>query len=307
MPKIVPDTLKPYEFHGVELEYRDSDKQAVGECPFCQRDGKFSVNLETGQFQCFVCREGTAKGGGNATVFVRRLHELSYEATKLSDYAELAKTRELLYPESLLEWGVARSILTSKWMIPGYNESGQLVTLYVYGDKLYPTPTLGHALMRDGGFDQTRTKTLYVCEGPWDGIALYEVLRRAKPSTGELIPTANPSASMLAEASVVAVPGCGSVGEPMRRWVGMCSGKDVILLFDNDHPREVRGRLEPGAGSGALRRAQVILDKLSPPARSVSCLFWGNDGWNPSLPSGYDVRDILTRGLNAPSATADAE
>ena len=65
----VPDGLRPYIHHGVDLTVRGG--HGVGECPFCFTAGKFSVDVDSGLWRCFVCGEGTDKGGGNALVFLR--------------------------------------------------------------------------------------------------------------------------------------------------------------------------------------------------------------------------------------------
>src|SRR4051812_20952068 len=42
------DKLRPYEFHGVYLEPTAGGREALGDCPFCDKESKFSVNTETG-------------------------------------------------------------------------------------------------------------------------------------------------------------------------------------------------------------------------------------------------------------------
>jgi ribosomal protein L37AE/L43A len=56
VPKVSdkPVNLRPYLFHGLDLEWEGRD-QAVGECPFCGKEGKFYVALETGKWDCKVC------------------------------------------------------------------------------------------------------------------------------------------------------------------------------------------------------------------------------------------------------------
>src|SRR5262245_40905628 len=94
-----PDSLKPYIYHGVNLSWNHGDEDATGDCPWCGREGKFSVNVATTKWRCFVCNEGTEREatirGGNSTVFLRKLWELSYKATKPEDYQALATSRRL--------------------------------------------------------------------------------------------------------------------------------------------------------------------------------------------------------------------
>src|SRR4051812_20046834 len=124
MPKLstVPKNLKPYIFHGVHLE--ESGDQAYADCPFCGKERKFSVEIETAKYRCLVCQAGSDSGGGNQYIFLRKLHEISFKLTKPEDYEELAKERGLLYAETLMLWGLAKSITTNEWLIPSYSVEG---------------------------------------------------------------------------------------------------------------------------------------------------------------------------------------
>lgn len=106
----MPKNLRPYLFHGVELRWRDGEAEAVGACPWCGRDGKFNVSAETGQWRCWVCQEGSEKGGGNVYVFLRKLWELSDRETV--GYEDLAEDRRMLHQDTLMRWGVCRSSIT---------------------------------------------------------------------------------------------------------------------------------------------------------------------------------------------------
>ena len=56
-----PNHLRPYVFHGLDLRHRDGDRNASGDCPWCGREGKFSVEVETGLWRCWVCAEGSSR------------------------------------------------------------------------------------------------------------------------------------------------------------------------------------------------------------------------------------------------------
>ena len=307
MPRIVEysKALKPYVFHGLDLDVSDGAEQAIGQCPWCGRDGKFYVSVETGQWDCKVCRAGTDKGGGNVYTFLRLLHEAS-DARTNGQSKELADDRKLLYPETLAHWGIVESALTGDWLVPGYSADGKLTQLYRYlydskagKRKLLPTPGLGHAIHRPMSYDGSKP-IVYVCEGPWDALALWEILRSAKRSDeGELALTGSEVSSLLAEANVVAIPGCGSVGEPLKRWLRLFAGKLVVLLFDNDHPRQHQGKLVNGAGQSATRKAAQVLANAEEPPAEIHYIKWGEHGYDPDLPDGHDVRDALATGNSA--------
>lgn len=301
MPKVteeVPKSLKPYVSHGVQLSYNDKSEEAVGDCPFCAKEGKFFVSLKTSQYQCKVCGTGTNKGGGNPTVFLRELWKASEEGTK--DYNPLATDRKLLFPETLISWEVVQSSLTESWMVPGYNPEGKLSQLYRYiktGARmaLLATPETSHGLHGVNLFDQTKS-IVYICEGPWDAMALWEVLRSCKrDEDGRLISAGEPS-SLIRDANVIAVPGCNVFHGP---WASLLSGKDVVLCFDADHPKTApNGKTIPPAGWAGMRRICQQLSAGNSPPKSVKILKWGEEGYDPSLKSGYDVRDLLTQGGN---------
>lgn len=298
MPKInkeLPEKLRPYLFHGIDLDYQPGVEEVACECPWCGREGKFSINSKTGQWRCFVCAEGTDKGGGNALVFLRRLWELSDQST--GDYEELATDRHLLSQETLSFWGVAKSIATDDWIVPGYGIDGKIHQIYRYlstagKSRLLPTPTLGHQL--HGVYDQ-RKPIVYLCEGPWDGMALWEALGRAKPTDNGLAFTASPDHSLLASSCVLAVPGCAVFFES---WLPLFAGKTVRLMYDNDHPKKHQqtGQQIPPAGLTNMQRVARILAGAAEPPKSIEYLRWGDLGYDLELPSGYDVRDCLSAG-----------
>jgi hypothetical protein len=134
---------------------------------------------------------------------------------------------------------------------------------------------------------------VYICEGPWDGMVLWETLESAKyAADGSLTVTSNRSASLLSEANVVAVPGVTTF---MESWLPLFAGKTVILMYDNDHEvlNPKTGKMTPAAGPTAMQRVAGILGGASDGPKQVQYLRWGERGWDPALPHGYDVRDFL--------------
>lgn len=286
-----PEQLKPYTFHGMDLTWRATDKNAIGDCPWCGGEGKFRVRITDGLWRCLLCAEGSAKGGGNSLSFVRLLHQRSLAETTDSDYEELKDDRAIVNKATLKKWQVAKSILNSAWLIPGYNPSGEVFTLYKRGISApFPTPTLGHHL-HGVNLYKKKAKAVYLCEGPWDAMALWEVLGAAVPNEEDGL-TYNPlqaKSCLRAFGNVLAVPGCNTF---MESWLPLFKGKDVCILFDSDHPKKNRKteKLMPPAGYTALKRIAGIVAKV---ASSVTYLHWGDRGYDPDLPTGHDVRDWL--------------
>ena len=292
--------LRPYVFHGVDLTVRGS--HATGECPFCGRGGKFSVDVNSGQWRCLVCGTGTAAGGGNGLVFTRLVYEIAAAPAQSilerlgAFYAAVASDRRLLSPATVAAWGV-RPAADGTWLLPGYSPTGRLDQVYrrtrvqdkgEWVWRLLPTPGIWpdgkvHALhLAPGDYDPS-LPNLFVCEGPWDGMAMWEA------RTNE----------MSASTNVVAVPGCNVWRD---EWSAMCRGKEVTLWFDSDHPREhVKGRVSRAGYDGMCRIAR----KLNGIAASVRWLQWGPDGYDPTRPTGWDVRDHLSESTDRVGALAD--
>lgn len=286
----VPKALKPYLFHGVELDWSSGSKNAKGDCPFCGKVGKFGVNTEDGRYGCFSCDGGTEGGkGGNVLTFLRALWSVSFDATSAAAIQELAAERKVS-PDALIAWGVAKSITTADWIVPGHSadSSRSIGQLYRYAlsqgkRRLLATP--GVPIRMFGLTEWNKSaETVYVCEGPWDGMALWDALRTAKQTDEGLVETSNRKSSLLATAAVVSVPGCGSFQKP---WASFINGRKVVLMFDNDHPTEKNP--VPPSLAGATRTASMLKG-------DVSALRWGPEGYNKHLPNGYDVRDHLSSG-----------
>lgn len=293
MNEDTPEKLKPYLQHGLDLSYKNKDKEATAECPWCGRANKLNVNIETGQFRCVVCDEG-----GNILLFLRKLWVSSTEATTKQEYEELANDRKLLSWETLGKWGLAKSSLNGNWLIPGFGTKDKLLNLYQYidnGDRRLwlPTTGLGHQLFM--ALDGKKSKgTIYLCEGVPDACAWWEILSKAKVADGgEWVPTGNISRSLLADATVIGIPGCNVFFE---KWASLFSGKNVILMAQNDHPHKnpKNGKLSPPASFSGMQRVYNILSQHEAPPADIQLLSWGEEGYNLELNSGYDVRDALT-------------
>jgi hypothetical protein len=293
----------PFAFHGVLLEQTSSDKDRVGECPFC---GKVKLYVTRDHlWKCMVCG-----AQGNLLSFLRKLWEESDKNT--TDYQELLQLRGLLEETTPMAWGVCRSITTGDWVVPAFNPAGKLMQLHRWIDqrRLLPTPGLKLQLFGANLWKQ-KAKAGYVCEGPWDGMILWETLRATKATSEGFQGTAAEAASLLADAFVVGVPGANTFKE---EWGEMFRGKAALLMYDSDHPKlhcrrckkahslvehsacpACRGPLEgpvvPPSGFAGVRLASRALEAAG---ASVKFLRWGKDGYDSLLPSGTDLRDRLS-------------
>lgn len=306
MPKISsqePPALRPYIFHGLDLPYLSGDER-VGECPFCGKE-KLHINPVNGLFSCKVCGEE-----GNTYNFLRKLHQLGMDTTPEDDYLDLMENRGILLPESIIEWGVCKSPITDEWLLPAYNVNGELSQLYKFvhitnkeGNPqwvTYATPKVDvegeeirHQLFGAHLLNQ-EANTIYICEGFWDGVVWWETLLRFQQ--GKIGPkyTENKGRNYLADSAVVAVPG----SQTFRKvWCSLFAERDVVFLYDNDHPRkhERTGHIIPPSGLTGTKKAIEVLMGYDVQPKSYHFLRWGNEGYNLKEKDGLDVRDILTQ------------
>lgn len=304
MPFEYPDKLKVYTFHGLRPT-GGKNHEWTCDCPFCGKEGHFSINDTNGLSKCLVCGVSgdSGKPGLNEYSFIRRLHEVSYEATSAVDYHDLAEQIGVLDIQSLVEWQLARSIITGEWLIPGYNAQCSLVTLYAYyketdpktGKSRHfakPTTNLGHQLHGMNLWDKSKP-IVYVCEGWKDAIILWECLTKAKTSEYGLAQTSSRDSSLYAQANVIAIAGSLVFFES---WLPLFENKVVNLLYDSDHPRKHQKtkHVTPGSGWVGMERATRLMSTSKYKPQEINCIYWGSDGYDPSKKSGYDVRDHLT-------------
>ena len=293
------DIITAYRQHGVDLDpLSDAKEVYASECVFCGKS-KFSINTDTSKFHCKSC-----EAYGNLTSFLERIHIESLESTSVDDYKELAANRNFLYPDSLVQWQLAKSITTGDWLFPGYNlNSGKVNQLYQYkevqdGDKKrrawIPTKTVGHKLMGLNMWDQSKD-VVYLLEGCWDAIAFWEVARGYKVKENlKLVQTGSYSASIAGKSNIVATPGAMIF---LDRWAPIFVGKQVYLIGQNDHERKNKktGKTVKPASLSGMERITKILTREGQPPDETFIAWWGENGWDKDLPSGYDVRDLLTK------------
>ena len=276
-----PKVLRPYISLGINPEWEEGNDEAVAQCPWCDREGKFSINLEKETWRCFVCQTGSKKFGGNIYTLLRLLREMGLNSTTEEQYEEFALERRVSV-EGLKDWEIFLSPLTDEWIIPGYNIEGALCQLYRYAQfakarRPVPLPTLNHKIHGLSQFNREAPNIL-VAEGPWDGIALSD---------------ANKKSGIGREYTALAVPGCNA---PVHEWSPLFAGKIVSFMYDSDYPREnpKTGKITPPAGFSAIKRVSELLSAQAEPPKEIQYLEWGPDGYDPNLPDGTDVKDFLS-------------
>jgi hypothetical protein len=307
------EKLRPFTFHGLELE-SVGNKRHKADCPFCGKESKFFVHEETGLWDCKSCQEK-----GNIPVFLQKLYEESKNNTKETDLAALAKDRQL--PASImLEWGIVKSAINGDYLIPAHNTKGTLANLHkvVKGKdgKWLILGTPGCNLHPFGTHLLNKTKqTVWVAEGPWDGIATDWALRQITDTKGKgYVKSDNPKTALHKTHGVMAIPGAGNF---QPEWSQHLDSKTAMLCLDNDHPhvrclkckekrtkatpkcqcgsKETMGQTLQAGWQGSKRACKVIGESGLLP-KSLYRLKWGEDGFDPELKHGYDMRDLMIDG-----------
>lgn len=199
------DVLRPFEMHGVEWQ-GTTGNQAVGRCPFTDKDRKFYVNTENGLWD-----SKTAGISGNVHQFLEHKARFNQENLSRRLLRKLAKDRGL--PPEAFE-GVGLGHDGNHYTIPFYDRDGKLVDLRLYTIGKRPITTKG---MKPGLLfapELGRDGEVWICEGEWDAIAL----RWLAKSLGKKV-------------TVVGVPGASSF---LVEWVDWLRGRDVVLAYDHD-------------------------------------------------------------------------
>jgi 5S rRNA maturation endonuclease (ribonuclease M5) len=228
--------LRVFTHHGVSLN--DSGSQAVGDCPFCDKEKKFYVSKSRGQYHCKVC--GVK---GNTYTFLSEMAKLCKDATSEKQFKSFAKDRGIDV-NVLKRNGLGYDGALERWLMPVLNSEGNLVNLMIYDESLEKgktrsTPTCARHLY--GVNKLAESGPIYVCEGEWDALALESLLDKAGVTT----------------ASVVAVPGAETF---KKEWVKHFDKRDVILLYDNDASGQ----------DGKIKVIETLTDK----AKSIRSIVW---------------------------------
>jgi len=287
--KDYPEGLRPFIFHGLNVDYQPGGDQGVADCISCGKPAHLYINAGTGAWNCHRCSDS-----GNIYTFFRMLHKESMEAYangKEETTAELLSAAKGISIDTLWEWGIVPSVLTGDLIIPSYNMDNRLATLYrvfLEGDKWKPlvAPTtkrhpFGWNLIGD-------QKTLFICEGPWDAMALYEAFQENYRQPDGTIEPCNQRRNLLHEYAVIGLPGVSHWHDEMFSSLP----ENVVFAFDNDHPERRGKKIVQPAWDGIQRIVKMAAKVETPP--NLAALAWGKDYHDEEISSGYDISDLLT-------------
>ncbi len=257
--KETKDYSRVFAEFGMEFSGNGSTQVKAEECPYCG-EGKFYLNIETGGWDCKSCHKE-----GYIPDFLTAIHELAFEQTTTKHFQALKAKRGGVSLQTLERHGLAYDESTNQWLIPYKNPKGQVVNIQRYdalSGKKYNLPGLATSLFGLDRLSKDKTKILFLCEGPFDAIALdYRLgIKRGKYD-------------------ILASPGAFQAC-----WAKHCEGRKVRGLYDNDD-----------GGDAHRKQVQKLLGE-SGVAKELRLLRWPDqlpDG--KDTPKGFDINDFVMR------------
>jgi hypothetical protein len=202
------DLLRPFEVHGVHFT-GSSGNQAIGNCPFTDREEKFYVNRDNGLWD-----SKTAGLSGSLPRFLEEISKLYVENISSKHKKKLAADRGV--PVAAFK-GFDLGFTGKKFTLPIRNHKGRVqdIRLYSPGSRIISTAGCKTGLLAGHKLASLATdQPVYVCEGEWDCVAMAWLLSsQGKPGLA------------------VAVPGASVFKEP---WVEWFRGRDVVACYDHD-------------------------------------------------------------------------
>lgn len=256
--------LRGFTKHGVAFTGTvEGSGQSYGSCPFCNSDSKLYVNESNGLWDCKKCGRTGDYFGFLGQVAQENVGRFSGSAANV-----LAKNRGISV-SAMRRFGIGYD--QDKYTLAVYgpkNTKGDNpitdVRLYVPGKTSMSSPASKGGLICAP--DNKGSRTVWICEGEWDTIAWWSVLR-----------------SLEIEDDVFGVTGATNFP---KDWVPFFKGKDVRLLLDHDE-----------AGARGTARAWNML------STTVNKLYWLN--WPEGTPEKFDVRDLFLQKAREAQAVYD--
>ena len=250
------DELRIFTAHHVIVR-KGNSKQVNGDCPFCGKPGHFYINPENRLWDCKVCG-----ARGNAGTFLYKMHRQYMEYLEEPEhdhlYAKLSADRKLPIV-AFKAWNVGYDPIGECYTIPVYDGTESLCDIkrYRIGQKTLSTPGTSSGLFNR--LHMINAKTVYLCEGEWDGMAMDWLLKINK----------------IKDTCAVAVSGAQTF---KNGWIPWFQGKEVYCMYDHD---------------GAGEKGQLtVREKLTGVASTLKYIHWPDN-----FPTGFDVRDWIKYGI----------
>ncbi len=250
--KIHPVFLQ-FGFHKVG----GTDDQDFGNCPFCGDKDHFYVANDS-KNSAWDCKKCGAQGGYK--LFVSEMIKFSQRAFNKVSAKALCDSRGLSF-ETFRLARVGYHIYTKQYILPSYSENGEFLSAKVFNIQnntfnVISGQTLFMYLPPAQDCTLQLAKSVPICEGEWDSLALLEVFRSLK----------------VKDHYIIGRPGSGVFKTEILPFL---EGKDVLLFGDNDAPGQ---------------KGDDKAERLITNARSLKRI-----KWPLTYKPGYDVRDVYTK------------
>ena len=233
--------LYGFFIHGVEntdVLGGSNQNELITDCPFCDKERHFYINVESKLWNCKVCNKG-----GNYLKFLEEIALRNSSRITTENYQELAVHRELPV-EAFYGHGIGYD--GEKFTFPIYDERGRFQDLRYYrlkfGKKTSMMSTKGAkvGLFRSEHLGEDLEAPIFLCEGEPDAIALHWLLMKIKKP-----------------GIVLGSPGATTFKSDWADWF---SGRNVYVFYDNDN-----------AGMEGEMRVHANLENI---ATSLHYLHW---------------------------------
>lgn len=241
--------LKGFAEHGVVFN-KVVGTQAKGDCPFCGKADHLYVNHNNRMWDCKAC--GQKGGFGKFLLEIAKLDGERFSKDKTAR-AKLAESRGLS-PSTLEDWGVGFNGEFYTVPVPALDGSGEFLCdlrRYRIGQSSMSTSGGKVGLVGAERMD-AKCEKVWLCEGEWDAMAMSELLDANKQKGVAL--------------------GLTGAEQFRAEWAAMFTGKDVVVVFDNDY--------------AGVRGENKVHEAIRGAARSLRFVHWPAE-----FKKGFDLRD----------------
>lgn len=259
--------LKVFVNHGFIYE-GESGNQVYGYSIF-SGSNTFYINPKTKMWDC----KTSGKNGGYQQ-FLKEVHQLSLENLTIPKRKILEKSR-LLAKSTLKHHKVGYNAEMNRYIVPIFDAVGKNINdlkrfnANPKADKKFKMISTSGATASLYGWEDLDTASIvWLVEGEWDKMAMWEVLNKTKK---------------LGKETVVSVPGALTF---KNDWTTLLEGKEVRVVYDNDKEKILKGRPIAGAGGQGCMKVYKALKNIT---KSLTFVHWESD-----RKDGFDVRDFVT-------------
>lgn len=255
------ENLKVFKQHGFIYKKENGDN-VQGYSIFSGKN-KFFINVKTKTWKCHI-----SGLGGGFQKFLQEVHNFSLQ------HMDGIKLRRLHLNKGLSRVTIRHHKIgynpeNKTYLIPVWDqEMEKLWDLRIYNPK--NNVIMSSAGCKTGlyGWESINEhKTVWLAEGEWDRMAMWQVLS---------------STDKLHTETVVSVPGVNTF---KNEWSRLFLDKDVRVVYDNDHDKMIKGVKRVGASKvGSLKVFNLLKNIVS----KLSFIHWPKEKKN-----GFDVRDFL--------------